>query len=181
MSEKINFTNQVNHSNLPAAVEAIIAFLNQTYLNEPAQPPQTPNIVNNDLVCQRLGISLPTLIRWRQKGKIPFMQIGSAIRYDLNKVIAAIEVGKKKGAKIWGSYHQFQTVTIRVEKGRVQIMSEPIKVKAKPYINGNASVTVSNTHDKVILEFICSKKILASDEMFTALLSELLGKEVYNV
>ena len=60
-------------------------------------------------------------------------------------------------------------------------MSEPIKKKAKPYINGNASVTVSNTHDKVILEFICSKKILASDEMFTALLSELLGKEVYNV
>ena len=59
-------------------------------------------------------------------------------------------------------------------------MSEPIKVRAKPYINGNALVTVSTTHGKVILEFICSKAILASDEMFAALLSELLEREVKN-
>ena len=59
-----------------------------------------PEIITGDKLCQRLDITIQTLIRWRQKGKIPFMQIGSAIRYDLNKVIEAIEVGKKKGAKI---------------------------------------------------------------------------------
>jgi excisionase family DNA binding protein len=42
-------------------------------------------------LCKYLGISAPTAIRWRQKGKLPFMQIGSAIRYDLNKVISALE------------------------------------------------------------------------------------------
>lgn len=49
-------------------------------------------------LCTFLNLSEPTIIRWRQKGKIPFMKIGSAIRYDLNKVIAALEV-EKKGRK----------------------------------------------------------------------------------
>lgn len=38
-----------------------------------------------------LGVSVQTLIRWRQKGKIPFIEVGSAIRYDKSKVIKALE------------------------------------------------------------------------------------------
>lgn len=49
-------------------------------------------------LCRYLNISLPTLIRWRKKGKIPFLQIGGSIRYDKASVIAAIE--NRKGAKL---------------------------------------------------------------------------------
>ena len=51
-------------------------------------------------LCTFLNLSEPTIIRWRQKGKIPFLKVGSAIRYDLQAVVAALEVSnKKKGAK----------------------------------------------------------------------------------
>lgn len=49
-------------------------------------------------LCQYLNISPPTLIRWRKKGKIPFLKIGGSIRYDKVAVIAAIE--NKKGGKL---------------------------------------------------------------------------------
>lgn len=65
---------------------------------EPKDSKPQPFIVTGEVLCQRFNITIPTLIRWRKKGKIPFMQIGSAIRYDINKVIEALEVGKKKGA-----------------------------------------------------------------------------------
>ena len=50
-------------------------------------------------LCVFLGITEPTVIRWRKKGKIPFMQIGSSVRFNLSSVIAALEVSKKKGVK----------------------------------------------------------------------------------
>ncbi len=60
------------------------------------QPTPATKPLNQRELCTFLGLSEPTVIRWRHKGKIPFMQIGSAIRYDVNKVIEALEVGKKK-------------------------------------------------------------------------------------
>lgn len=50
-------------------------------------------------LCDFLGITEPTVIRWRKKGKIPFLQIGSSIRFNLTSVITALEVSKKKGVK----------------------------------------------------------------------------------
>ena len=52
--------------------------------------------VNQKELCAFLGLSEPTVIRWRKKGVIPSMKIGSAIRYDVNKVIEALEVRDKK-------------------------------------------------------------------------------------
>lgn len=58
-----------------------------------------PCIINGDELCKKLGITMQTLIRWKHKGKVPYLQIGASIRYDLNKVLQALEVGgKKKGA-----------------------------------------------------------------------------------
>lgn len=57
-----------------------------------------PIIVKGDELKEQLGVTIQTIIRWRNKGKIPFMQIGSSIRYDLNAVIKALEVTNKKGA-----------------------------------------------------------------------------------
>lgn len=53
-------------------------------------------VINSATLMERLDISEPTLIRWRQKGKIPFMQIGTAVRYDWYKVLAELEVKKQK-------------------------------------------------------------------------------------
>ena len=56
-------------------------------------------IVNQKGLCQRFDLSEPTVIRWRNKGIIPFMQVGSAIRYDVNEVAKALEAGNKKASK----------------------------------------------------------------------------------
>lgn len=62
------------------------------------QPSPATKPINQRELCTFLGLSEPTVIRWRKKGLIPSMQIGSAIRYDVNSVIKALEIGKKKGA-----------------------------------------------------------------------------------
>ncbi|MGY3052391.1 excisionase family DNA binding protein [Pedobacter sp. UYEF25] len=48
-------------------------------------------------LCQFLSITEPTVIRWRKKGKIPYMQIGSALRYDKEAVLQAISEKRKGG------------------------------------------------------------------------------------
>jgi hypothetical protein len=57
-----------------------------------------PEIMTGEQLCEKLDVTIQTLIRWRQKGKIPYFQIGSSIRYDFNKVLNALEVNKKKGS-----------------------------------------------------------------------------------
>lgn len=62
-------------------------------------PPVPADIVNQRGICERFDLSEPTVIRWRNKGKIPFMRIGSAIRYDVNAVAQALSAKpNKKGA-----------------------------------------------------------------------------------
>ena len=56
-------------------------------------------IIDTKELCIRLNITEPTVIRWRKKGKIPFLQIGSAIRFNYYNVLGALEVGKRKGVK----------------------------------------------------------------------------------
>ncbi len=55
-----------------------------------------PEIIDTDTLCNRLNITKPTAIRYRKKGAIPFLRIGSSIRYDWNAVVKALE-NKKKG------------------------------------------------------------------------------------
>ena len=54
-------------------------------------------LLTGEELCKKLGVTIQTLIRWRHKGKIPFLRIGSSIRYDFIKVLEAIEVTKKIG------------------------------------------------------------------------------------
>lgn len=42
-------------------------------------------------LCKFLNISTTTCIRWRKKGRIPFLRIGGSVRYDRNAVITALE------------------------------------------------------------------------------------------
>lgn len=58
---------------------------------------RTPvEIIDTKELEKRLNITVPTIIRWKQKGKIPFIQIGSSIRFDWHKVLAALEVSNKR-------------------------------------------------------------------------------------
>ncbi|RQP19920.1 MAG: hypothetical protein EAS52_00820 [Parapedobacter sp.] len=58
-----------------------------------------PEIIDSKTLLKRLAISEPTLIRWRQKGIIPYIGLhGSVIRYNWPKVLEALE-SKKRGGK----------------------------------------------------------------------------------
>ncbi|WP_018615890.1 hypothetical protein [Segetibacter koreensis] len=52
-------------------------------------------IIDTDTLCYRLNITEPTAIRHRKRGTIPFLQIGSAIRYNWPAVVKALENKKK--------------------------------------------------------------------------------------
>jgi hypothetical protein len=48
-------------------------------------------IIDTGTLCMRLGITEPTAIRHRKRGLIPFLQIGSAIRFNWPAVVKALE------------------------------------------------------------------------------------------
>ena len=72
---------------------------NATKALEPIKNNNPEKLHSQKEVCRFIGITEPTIIRWRKKGKIPFKQLGASIRYNLDDVIIALEVGKKKGVK----------------------------------------------------------------------------------
>lgn len=59
-----------------------------------AQP--EAEIINTEELCNRLNISEPTAIKWRKKGKLPSINVGSSIRYNWVSVVAALEKQKSK-------------------------------------------------------------------------------------
>lgn len=63
--------------------------------NQPSPEVRKVEIIDQDELCKRLSLTRQTIARWREKGKIPFIQIGSAFRYDWLKVVETLE-GKKK-------------------------------------------------------------------------------------
>lgn len=57
--------------------------------NNDCQPIEKP--ITTKELCDFLNISEPTIIRWRKKGKIPFLQVGSSLRFSKASVIKALE------------------------------------------------------------------------------------------
>ena len=49
----------------------------------------TPPLTTKEL-CDYLRVTEPTIIRWKQKGKIPFYSIGSSVRFNLKEVLKAL-------------------------------------------------------------------------------------------
>jgi|SRR5690606_22120471 len=54
-------------------------------------------IIDSKTLMKRLDISEPTLQRWRDKGRIPYIQQDNVVRYNWPKVLEALE--KRKGGK----------------------------------------------------------------------------------
>ena len=57
-------------------------------------------IIDTKELCERLRITQQSVIRWRHKGKIPFLLIGSTVRFNFPAVVKALEVSKKKGGRV---------------------------------------------------------------------------------
>ncbi|MDR7130337.1 excisionase family DNA binding protein [Algoriphagus sp. 4150] len=57
---------------------------------------QPKSILDTDQLMAKLGITRPTLSKWRKEGRIPFIQVGSVVRYDLDKVLEALESKKRR-------------------------------------------------------------------------------------
>ena len=51
-------------------------------------------------LCEYLGITEPTVLRWRKKGEIPFFCIGSAVRFRKSEVIKALEKRRFKSKSL---------------------------------------------------------------------------------
>ena len=47
--------------------------------------------INTRQLCDYLNVTEPTILRWRQKGKIPFFTVGSAVRFHLKDVLNALD------------------------------------------------------------------------------------------
>lgn len=69
--------------------------LNEALDRLPTQSSKVIEIIDGKTLAKRLGISAPTLIRWREKGRIPYLSIGGGIRYNFPEVVEALEA---KGA-----------------------------------------------------------------------------------
>lgn len=91
---------ELRFENLPAAVGEILTQvkeINQRIKNgDIAAIPEQENPIDTKELCKRLAMTEPTIIRWRKKGKIPYLSVGSSIRYDWNAVLNALKQTKKR-------------------------------------------------------------------------------------
>lgn len=71
--------------------------LKQSHSNEGAVVTAPREIIDSKTLCLRLGITEPTLIKWRNRKKVPFLKLGGSIRYDWNQVCDALNGTNKKG------------------------------------------------------------------------------------
>lgn len=54
------------------------------------------NILDTDQLMAKLGVTRQTLSKWRKENRIPFIQVGHVVRYDLDKVLEVLENKKRK-------------------------------------------------------------------------------------
>lgn len=76
--------------------ESLESFFNENNIDTSSEKKIKTKPFTEPEAAEYLSVSPQTLKRWREKGKIPFIKIGASIRYDLDEVIKALEVSKKK-------------------------------------------------------------------------------------
>ncbi len=84
---------EVLDNRLSTIESLLIDLKNGSFL--PAKPDDEKPITVKEL-REYLGVTEATIIRWRKKGKIPFMQLGSRVLFNRSAVLSALET-KKKG------------------------------------------------------------------------------------
>ena len=59
-------------------------------------PEERIELMTPEQICKIFGVTKATLHSWKEKGEIPFYQIGGVIRYDLNKLLKIKETKRKR-------------------------------------------------------------------------------------
>ena len=81
----------MNKTNLTISKEELQQLIEDAvYKATCTQPTLEYNIITENELSSRLGISKVTLHKYRKEGKIPFSQIGRTIRYDYKAVLKKI-------------------------------------------------------------------------------------------
>lgn len=55
-----------------------------------------PTLIDGEEMCNRFGITPVTLQKWRDRNEIPYIQLGSVIRYDYHKILQVKETKRKR-------------------------------------------------------------------------------------
>ncbi|HTN08850.1 hypothetical protein [Agriterribacter sp.] len=63
-------------------------------MKQPVSVDVATEIIDRETLCSRLGISLPTAIRYSKRKVIPVIHIGTTIRYNWQAVLKALEKQK---------------------------------------------------------------------------------------
>jgi len=88
-------------------VEDLLSLVKQAVREEiaatganPADSGTNDKPVTQSELCEFLGVTEPTILHLRKKGKIPFFLVGTAVRFLLPQVLSALEKTKYvKGKK----------------------------------------------------------------------------------
>lgn len=94
--------DQIQIISTPAGIQDFInsavqsAFNNLKVAANPESPQAAEKPITVKELCNFLRVTEATVLRWRKKGKIPFMQLGSRVLFNKSAVIKALE-NKKRG------------------------------------------------------------------------------------
>jgi len=78
-------------------IDSLNAWSKHSPENRPGvQQKLSQTILDTDELMAKLGVTRPTLSKWRKEGRIPFIQVGAVVRYDLDKVLEALESKKRR-------------------------------------------------------------------------------------
>lgn len=77
-----------------ANIERIMIDLKHPEANKAENQQKT--ILDTDQLMEKLGVTRPTLSKWRKENRIPFIQVGAVVRYDMDKVLEALESKKRR-------------------------------------------------------------------------------------
>ena len=72
----------------------------KTAVNEAMAEATVPHLANEKPINQKelakyLNVSERTIMRWRDKGDVPYLQLGSRVLYQTSEVLEALKVKKR--------------------------------------------------------------------------------------
>ncbi|NGM63551.1 helix-turn-helix domain-containing protein [Sphingobacterium sp. SGG-5] len=82
----------INEDQLNSIIDAAV---NRAVAKERESNEET-SLMDGEQICKRFGVTKQTLQKWRDRKEIPFVQIGTVIRYDFNKIIKYKEIKRRR-------------------------------------------------------------------------------------
>lgn len=66
----------------------------------PLQPPQMEELLTSKQTAKVLGVSLPTVHKWKTEGRLKFYRIATRVRFKRAEVLSALQtVSNRKGGR----------------------------------------------------------------------------------